>query len=44
METKVVVAAIVRGQSYLEVFACYLGSPKKGGTETIEWNVLPHSD
>ena len=44
METKVAVAAIVRGQSYLEVCSCYLVSPKKGGAETIEWNMLPHSD
>ena len=43
-ETKVAVAAIVSGQSYLEVSTCYLVSPKKGGAETIEWNVLPHSD
>ena len=44
METKVVMAAIVKGQSYLEVCTCYLVSPKKGGAETIEWNMLPHSD
>ena len=43
-ETKVAVAAIVRGQSYLEVFACLLVLVRRGGAETIEWDVLAHRD